>query len=321
MSISTVKKTKQWLEDMAARSNERPLLVLYHLNIHGRKTQLWEDDSEEEWKDPENLAIKIVDEARNHAQNTPGAQKYNLSAYGHEDLDRIHPLKVHFLSLDASVAGEGDYAGSEPPTPDGLLAQLMRHNQEMHRQNNSVLGVLTSHMAKTIEMQQVQIERLMADRLSTVTTMEELMSRKHEREQEVHEKEASRRRKDETWKGVMQLLPVAVNKLAGKEIVRQSDTLLEMTAMEFVQTLVGSKFDLLQNSGALDRNQLILLQTLIDQTSKRLVSIDERQKQSEEVKGSAFDLGSALASVIKAGATAAVQPASPAPASSPAPSK
>jgi hypothetical protein len=169
----------------------------------------------------------------------------------------------------------------------GLVAQLMRHNSDLHRQSTGTWGMMFSYLTNIIDKQAGQIDRLGNEKMQNAAAVEELVSKKHERDMEMDERKAKQKRMDDMLGKVSSLLPVVVNKLAGKELVRQNDTLLELTSTEFVGSLKPSQLDALLQSGALDKHQLTLITTMLEQANKRMIAADERAAGSETAQKAA----------------------------------
>jgi hypothetical protein len=161
------------------------------------------------------------------------------------------------------------------------MAQLMRFNNEMFRQHNAAIGALTHHLARTVEKQADQIDRMMGDRVSAMTAMEDLMSKKHERDIMAQRASADIDRKKELFDKVMQLLPIAVNKITGKEIVRQVHSPLEATVMAFMETIKPEHLDQLKNSGIFNQQQQLLFATILEQMVKTMVTSEQKAAQKE----------------------------------------
>jgi hypothetical protein len=138
--------------------------------------------------------------------------------------------------------------------------------------------------------------------MNAAETMEALISKKHQRDLETKQIESEIKRKDEIFGKIITLLPVAINKLAGKEIVRQNDTAFEITSSEFLKTITGDRMDQIMQSGLFDKNQLTLLITMLEQLSKRMITAEEKSKQGGEAGKAVFgSLGQAIAGIVQTG--------------------
>jgi len=254
-------------------------LVLWHLSVSQRKSQVARHD---EWEDADDLASTVYEEARNTAAAFPGPQSYMLTAHDKEDRDSASPLATMGFRVDATEGGAlaGEHVGSEPPTSEGLQAQLMRHIENKERTINSMFGSVISYLVRDNEKKSEQLDALLATRLEMVKTMEELAGEKHIRDLEWREQEEGAARKKELFEKIMQYVPVAINKLSGQELVRQKDTELELVAQEFVRGLSTSQLDALRDSGLMKSPQLLLLGTMLEKVATRMVTTEQATSDS-----------------------------------------
>lgn len=280
----SVKKVAAFLRDVSNhRGGGKLELILHHLSANYRKSAIWSDDA---WAGTvDETASTIYEQAREHTASLGNVQRFVCNAYDRsEDSPTERDVPFHSVAFKIepqNLANDSDSVSSEPATSEGLLGQLMRHNNELHRQSTHAMGTLTYHLARTVEKQSDQIEKLMADRIGTIEVMEELMSRKHDREISTQQTQAKISRDKELFEKIMQLGPVILNKLAGKEIVRQKDTILESVVVQFMDTIKPEHLDRIADSGVLDRQQMILFSTILEQVTKRMVALDERAKSQQ----------------------------------------
>jgi hypothetical protein len=275
--MTTAKRIAKFLEQIIARSEDSKLL-LFHVNVSGRRTVVWRQDK---WHSADEEASIIYEECRNNATGAGQTQRYQLAAFDPSDIEKREALGTISLAVAPDMSGSDDSGSSEPPSNEGLMAMLMRHNSDMHRQSMGTFGILMQYLTGMVEKLQTQNERLVTERMGQAEAMEMLMSRKHDRDMEQKQLEADMKRKDEMFSKIMALAPVALNKLAGKELVRQNDSTLEIVASEFIGTLSGPKLDALVASGMFEKHQLALLVTMLEQVSKRMVTTEEKKKAGE----------------------------------------
>ncbi len=277
------KRIKTFLEASLALQDEVDL-VLYQTNSSGRKAPVWRSDGR--W-DIDETIVQISENAQEFCNGLGTVTRFTVIAFkGGEDTDRGGINHTAF-ALHPADAGEADGALSEPANSEGLLAQLMRHNNELHRQSSGTVGMMFGYMTNIINRQGDQIDNLTKERIRNAETMEEIISKKHERDMEVQERRAVQGRRDDAMGKILSLLPVAINKLAGKEIVRQSDTLFEVTSSEFINSLNPSHLDAMLQSGVLDKHQLTLLSTMLEQVQKRMITVQEKAQGADKAKKAA----------------------------------
>jgi hypothetical protein len=165
---------------------ELPLaLVLRHVSINDRQVdvatfapQKLAEGGEQEASLGE-LVKRICDAIDNDVDGLGGVQRYLLIAV----LDQ-RPVGRLPLRCAASGADSGsiDAIESEPATPKGLLAQLMRHNEAQTRMFALSVGQVISTMQRTIARLQESAEIGEERRLEAVALTEDLLSQKHKRD-------------------------------------------------------------------------------------------------------------------------------------------
>jgi len=278
-----VKKIRRFMESCLSRFDDVSL-HLFQINVNGRVQPVWR--SNKKWTIDDTVPI-IAETAQETANGNAGLTRFSLRAYDAENEERIASDLVMTFALQAEDSGDYDNALSEPATNEGLLAMLMRHNNELHRQSSGTWGMMFQYLTGIVHSQQEQIEKLTGERMQNAATMEELVSKKHERDMEAKEREAANKRKEETMGKLLSLLPVAVNKLAGKELIHQKETLFEMTSTEFIRSIRPDQLDALLETGVIDKHQLTLIGTMLEQVSKRMVTPDEKEEQSSKAQSAA----------------------------------
>lgn len=193
-----------------------------------------------------------------------GVQRYKLLAFfKHEP----RPLTRFSFRMSATeFDGEEDEIGmSEAPDQKGLTAQLMRHNEALMRTAvmgaNQTIGLLT----RTVRSQGEQIENLLSERRETFSLVEDLKSKKHERELMTLEAENQQKRHQDLFEKASLLLPTVVNRIAGKKLLPEANTALIMIK-ELAESLSPDQLPGLMKS--LRPEQQILLMDLMKATQE-----------------------------------------------------
>ncbi len=136
---------------------------------------------------------------------------------------------------------------SEPPTTQGAMAQAMRHTEAILRTSIPGWGAAFQGLQHMVSQQSQVIETLMGDRFKTAELIETLTTAKHEREIEIL-REA---RKDDTQKQLLEnfkpLIPVVLNKLAGKKMLPETDP-QSMMLRELFQTMKPEQLAAIQSA-------------------------------------------------------------------------
>lgn len=284
---------------------ENANFILFHVISNGKKDPCWTSGKK---MSVEDLVASVCDSAQAMADGSPGVLKLQLYAEDPEDDNRT--VDTFWFAVHPSMTSDEDDKGlSEPADRDGLFAMLMRHNSDLHRQSSGMWGVMFQYMTSIINRQSDQLEKLQTEKMQSAETMEALISKKHQRDMEAKQVEADMRRKDDMFNKIMLLAPVVVNKIAGKEIVRQNDTAFEITTSEFLKTITGDKIEALMSTGVFDKHQMTLLITMMEQLTKRMLPADEKQKSPEIASKAIFgSLGSALSNLITTGSGSSPSP-------------
>lgn len=112
---------------------------------------------------------------------------------------------------------------TEPPTTQGAMAQSMRHTEVVFRTSSAGMGSAFQGLQHMVSQQSQIIADMMDDRFKTAELIETLSTAKHERDIELL-REA---RKDETQRQLLEnfkpMIPVVMNKLAGKKMLPEAD--------------------------------------------------------------------------------------------------
>lgn len=275
-NLNTIREFLSQTLELATRVE----IVLYQMDFANRRSIIWVNKWDGVRPPLEEYSQEILEAAKNHASFMGGTQRFGVSAFDLDRDEKTHegPINTRGVTVEGAMhpAGEGDPSGSEPPTNEGLLAHLMRHNNEMFRLHNASVGALTSHLARTVEKQADQIDKLMGDRMGTIEVVEGLLSQKHTRDLEVEKTKADITRKNEMWEKVAQLAPIIINKISGQELVRQKHSALEATVMSFLESLPSGQLETIRNSGIFNERQLVLFGTVMEQVTKAMVTQAEK---------------------------------------------
>jgi hypothetical protein len=219
------KKFVQWLHvQIFSKRDEGACshLVVHHMagkasaDVARLKVPLPESIRENETEEVvQVLAEQAWELAQNDANGLEGIQKYAFQAWfvGAQDKP-LSRFTYRFGEADEEE-GNDDASVSEPPNKTGLVSQAMRHAEAFARIGTQASIHQLSMQQRTIESQQRLIEKLTEEKLEGVTMMEDLRSKKHEREIELMEKEASFKLKTEALERLTNYLPIVAKKLLG----------------------------------------------------------------------------------------------------------
>ena len=163
------------------------------------------------------LANDIEADSAEDAEGIGGVQKYQLMAFRVKS--RL-PVGRFTFRMSGSEIDEYDGDGSsEPANQRGHMAQMMRHNEALMRISvmgaNQSIGLLNRTVAKQAD----QIDSLMGERFRTMELLEQLVSKKHERELATKESENREERYQQLFEKGNVLLPLIANKIAGRKVL------------------------------------------------------------------------------------------------------
>ena len=181
------------------------------------------------------LGTSIADRIFEDALGLGGMQRYIVTAYV---ADRTIARLTVRENADASGAGRlpGDPVDSEPPTERGLLTQTMRHLEISERTHATVVANIFAMQAKMLREKDERIAHLESRHWETVIAAEQLVSDHHRRELENKAADQKAEATREILGTVLQLMPTAVNKIAGRAILPEKTS----PALVGLRALVGT---------------------------------------------------------------------------------
>jgi hypothetical protein len=157
-------------------------------------------------------------------------------------------------------------------------------------------------LAHTVERQNQQIEILLGDKVRTIEVMEELYSRKDEREMAKQKAAAEIENKKLVWGKILELGPIVINKITGQPLMRQRHSELESTVLTFIETINPHKLDLISKSGIFSERQMVLFGTILEQVMKTMITPEQKAEitatADKATVGDLGDLGLAAAAAI-----------------------
>lgn len=147
-----------------------------------------------------------------------GPQTYTIGAVFEGS---VNPLVRHTFRCSAPEVEEGspDPSVSEPATPQGHVAQMMRHNEALVRMATQGTQRTIDSLSRLLSQRDEMVVRYQSKELQRIEQMEELASAKHEREMARTILEQRERRKDELLDMVLPLVPTLANKLTGVKLL------------------------------------------------------------------------------------------------------
>lgn len=233
---------------------------------------------EEKIEDADGFIENVIDLMRQASiaacESNGGAQTFAIAANYGEDCDPVYFKFRHSIS-----AFENDnIGGSEPATAQGLLAQTQRHLEGRERSTWGMVGQVMSYQQKMIEKYQEGFDRMLDMQMQMVKASEDLLSKKHERDMSTRAQERKDRTVSEITDKLMALLPIAVYKLTGKNIMGADTTASTAMSDAFIESVGEEQFERLVQDGNLPMadHQRILFMTLLEDYQKRAAGKTKR---------------------------------------------
>lgn len=216
----------------------------------------------------ESVVDELVTAAMNDAEGLgSGLQRYGLFAFFEKEpmAPLRHPMKVQGGGMAARSGDEfglGSVEDSETPDARGIVAQHMRHTEAMMK---STVLMSTSNQRIAIEQNQMLANQ--------VTVLTRQVFSLLESQQRVLDNQTARQiaeKKSQVWIENLEgfadmlkvLLPHAVNKISGKEILPTRSTAGEMELVALMQTLRPEQLKALQST--LKPEQMLAIMSIMD---------------------------------------------------------
>jgi hypothetical protein len=167
------------------------------------------------------LLHQIAEAAQNDANDIrQGVQSYAVYAYF--TIDRNYcPRKIFRVSAEEEM--DRSVEPSEGPTEKGLVAQTMRHLEAVMRS-----ATITSSMQlQTMQRENVRLadmnERFAQQQVDSLILMQDLMNDATKRRLAERREESGLAMKEEAMSKLAALVPVVINRIAGKSVLPEED--------------------------------------------------------------------------------------------------
>lgn len=227
-------------------------LVLYHLLVSTKEELLLEvTDVEPVDAALEATAKQFVAFAGDDAHVLAGVQSYLVRMRsGARDLGR-------FTFRMSGEENHNRLISSEPPTAEGLTAQLMRHNEVYAR----ALAAMSTHAGQMAQREaeslRVQLRERDKTHLETIRLLEDLTSAKAKRDLDAQKAANEERRANDIYEKVSLILPTVVNRALGAKVLPEKSSPSFETIRALMSSLRPNQLQALQ--AVLEPEQLIAL--------------------------------------------------------------
>jgi hypothetical protein len=243
MSTNQEHELTKWFRNQVFRPREKPLekFVLRNANAGYKSGEVEEFDLPSEQMDADQVAA-FLEQITTAAQRDADAAGTKLQTYMLMALEmgaKTGPRHRFRVRGD----GEEEDSGEEKPDKEGIISQLMRHNEALMRMATMGAQQTITTLTRQLESANTTISRLNELRQTAFDTVEEAKSKQHERELQLLMTGNDEERKNAAFQGVVKKLdilwPVIVNKMAGKKILSDSETSM---LKEFVNGVSQEQF-------------------------------------------------------------------------------
>lgn len=204
--------------------------------------------------------------ATNDAEGLGGVQRYILLAM-HKNDDGMAVGERHTFRI-VGVVDDEDEGLAETPTKGGLVNQQMRHNEALMKIATMQSTHIISQQAQTIQRLTGQLEAMQSKHFDTVELMEDLMSKRHERELTAKTAGNKLDLQKEMVNKLMLLAPTIVNAAAKKRLLPEKTTPIEQVLHSLLVSFTPEQFNGLASSDLLTPDQKMGLMTLVESVMK-----------------------------------------------------
>jgi hypothetical protein len=208
----------RWLRQVLTGEQVDRILIR-HVTIDERQSEIWAvglQGFEPNEESIASLAMDVDETVLADATGLGGMQRYIICAcFGDALVSRLPLRQV------ASELRLGDTLDSEQPNEEGVLIQLMRHNEAHERLFATTMGQIVGTMGETIERQKAELEKADAIRVEALQRIEALVSHEHERKLELQKEVNRGERVQRLIEFGLALAPVVVNRVTGKKVFKE----------------------------------------------------------------------------------------------------
>lgn len=185
----------------------------------------------------DDVVMQVESQAQSDAEGLGGVQQYAVYAHYAKQKQPGSRFVFRLEGSDMDIYAEG--MESEPATGRGHLSQMMRHNEQFAR--IAVIGAnqTINSLLRQNSRQSDQIEKLIDQKFETFEMMEKLKSREKERELMEMDYQLGEERKQAMFDKVNLLIPVVVNRIAGRKILAESISATEELFKTWCETLTA----------------------------------------------------------------------------------
>lgn len=223
--------------------------------------------AKDEWT--ETAAIDIYNRLQAEASTLGGLQKYALYAY-HTDDNEHHSARFVIRIQGTDEDDDEDGLNSEGPDKTGLTSQAMRHAEVLMKVNTGSQMTAISALQTLVNRQSQMIEKLMETRLQSIDVIEELITKKHEREIELMQADTKARAVRDVAGKLGLFIPALANKIAGQQLFPVQANAVMMMVKGLVTSIAADEDKMKQLVGLLNPEQTVAFMNVLEEVSKNV---------------------------------------------------
>lgn len=273
-----VRDLTRWLRGVFLRQKKQLARVsLHQVEVGGNaRVQDWSDFEEVK---PDTLAREVYQAAQDDAAGLRGPTRYQVLAY--EGDDDAPCTRMSFRIMPDVELSDAIGEESEPPTAQGHMAQMMRHNEGSIRTSLGATNDIIRHYQRMNDSKDAQLEKFGEMHFKVLSAYEKLMDRQYEREASLRAEARKERQMEMIIEKLEMLAPIAMNKLLSSNDPTESPPLLELQVAALLKSLPTQMIGMIQ--GALPPESRALFMDLYRGMRDREVA-REKKKQEEADK-------------------------------------
>ena len=241
------KSLDTWIaEAMADTDKEGKLsqIVLVHMvGLQQKEIHTTKFSTGKNWT-ARDLAEMFRNKAESYCQDLPGAQTFQLLAfYSKNEPEAFQPFTINVSAVEGSL-------GTEAPTEQGRLQQVMRQYESLFQQTYRKQQVLDDYTIRLLSQQGSLIDKLTKENQDAFTIVKEMLMERALSEHGMRMKELEYERRSALYEKVTGFAPALINTVTGREVFPQSaadtalieglaDSLSENATEETIMQLAG----------------------------------------------------------------------------------
>lgn len=209
------------------------------------------------------VALELLQGADADASAIRGTQAYMVQSFhtGSTGKRKTAPSSRFTFRVQGFQHSDDSFE-SEPKNMQGLLAQLMRHNEANNRALNQNMGTFVRLMTDQNSKQSRMIDKFMDERMHMADLYETVRSQQHERDMQIREVDHKEKLMEDGLDTIKQIGPAILNKVVGKKLLPEPSTPERLALKSFAESLTEEQIEAM--GGILSPAQTIAMGTILE---------------------------------------------------------